>query len=114
MKITTEKFRKIASNLLGLLDREEINSIEDLEKKIGRKYDISSGEYIELFMRPSNSETFAHIISYIWEGSGIPIEARINTKLGYLQMIIKLQENIQNYAPFTEDPYGNIVQNRKI
>ena len=117
MRISKKKFRQIAENLLHFINKEQITRLEDLEAKLGKRYEIDKRrkgrkEFVEVSLRPSNLGTKAYTLSYIVEGSGIIIETRLNNILGYSQIIIKLGEVAPSYAPFSVDPYKNIAQNK--
>ncbi len=84
MKITHKELRKIAANLLSLINKDKIDSADSLEEKL-RSFpiidiDMGHSEYVSISKRPSE-EAFAYTLSYITPSSGIPMEIRINPTL---------------------------------
>lgn len=112
MKITKERIQATAKNLLAVLDEQRIISLSDLETRAEETFPISPGEYVQFSLRPSNHKTYAHTISYIIEGAGIPIEARINSALGYSAILLKTTSILDSYNAFSIDTYNNFLQNK--
>jgi hypothetical protein len=65
---------------------------------------------MEIRIRPSVSGTKALTISYVQQGLGIPLELKLNLALIYSEVILKMQEVLQGYAPFAQDVFGNLAQ----
>ncbi len=114
MRISLDDIRNIARNFLEVLSREGIQSNGDLEKRIGETFSLSSEDFVTIVLRPSDLGTSAYSVSYIRHGTGIPVELRINEKLDYSRVCIKLQERIDGYLPFGSDIFGNIAQDKEI
>ncbi len=112
MKIKADDIRMFASGFLKILEEQEVKSAQDLERLIGKEFKIEQKEsdFLSFTNRPSNLSTMAYTISYIRPGSGIPIELKINSSLNYSQVIIKTQELIEDYTPFSVDTFENIIQ----
>jgi len=113
--ITPEKLKQIVGDVLDFLKREDINSIESLEKRLGESFDVKRGDHIiQIESRPSESGSEAYTISYIIPAGGIPIEIRLNPNLNYSKIIIKTKSGLNDYKPFTSDYFGNIIQDKII
>ena len=113
MKITHKELKKIATNLLSIINKEKIDHVDSLEEKLRSSIminiDMGDGEYVSISKRPSN-EAFAYTFSYITPNSGIPMEIRINPTLNYTKVIIKDERLVDGYQKFAIDPFGNKVQ----
>jgi hypothetical protein len=117
MKISKKRLKEIASTLLDVMDLEDISSVESLELKIGKEVHLSKIEpdYVSFEKRPSNNTTKAYVISYIVPGGEVPLEIRLNPTLKYTLFILKRRGlPINGYNSFATDPYGNLVQSKKI
>lgn len=122
MKITIPQIKVISAEFLRVLDSGEVNSIEDLEALAGSKIDLvvatnlDSGacDFMEFNLSPSNEKTQAITASYIIPGAGTPLETKINKRLGYSTVTIKLCAHILGYDPFATDNSGNMMQNKMI
>ena len=113
--ITPEKLKQIARSVLDFLKREDINSIESLEKRLGESFDIKRGDHIiQIESRPSESGGEAYTIIYIIPAGGIPIEIRLNPNLDYSKIIVKTKSGLNDYKPFASDYFGNIIQDKII
>jgi hypothetical protein len=119
MKITREKLSEIAGEFLAVLEKEEVKTTRDLESLAGQAIPlVGENNYLIVGWRNSNARTMAIDASYIIQHrkgkveGGIPLNLRINSQLGYSQVIVKVQENIIGYESFAEDTFGNIVQSR--
>lgn len=114
MKITKTELRKIAGNFLGLLERENLRTTNDLEARLGERFLINeeAQDFVSITLRPSNLSTQAYIISYIRSQSGIPVELKVNPILDYTQVILKAQDSLEGYSQFGFDAFGNIQQNK--
>jgi hypothetical protein len=116
MKISGDELGKIAQTILDLLEKEGISSISSLEARISRKTNtiVNSSDRISFELRPSVDKTQAYTLSYTREGTGIPIEIRINPAKGYTKIILKTEKELKGYEPFLYDIFDNIVQERRI
>ncbi len=115
MKIDAQEIKQMAKKFLSVLDREGIQTNEDLEEKLGKNFTLeNSQDFISIVSRPSNCETIAYTISYTRPGTGIPIELEINEQLNYSQIILKAQEKLEGYSHFHSDQFNNLVQNKVI
>jgi len=114
--ITDEEIKEIANRILSFLEKEEINSVESLEKRLGSVFDVEGQRKhrIELESRPSNLKTQAYTLSYVIPGKGIPIEIRMNPTLRYSNMIVKSINKLKEYTGVLQDPFGNIIQEKAI
>jgi len=112
MKISREDLAKYAERFLGVLNAEGISSWEGLSRVLERSFPVCDGESVWIGLRPSNGLTYAHTLSYVAEGVGIPIEIRLNRDLGYTKVIIKMQEELAKYAVCAMDHLRNMVQER--
>ncbi len=113
MEITLKDIGKFAAEFLHVLEREDINSSEVLEKRAQRgrqEFMINVQESLVIMLRPSQMVTLACTMSYTVQGVGIPIELRINKQLDYTKSIIKSIKIIPEYSKFAEDEFGNIIQ----
>lgn len=115
-KITREEIKDIAKEVLSFLERNGINDVSDLERRVGTVSGVANkpGDVITVENRPSNENTTACTISYITSGYGIPMEARLNTKLHYTKITIKGKFQSRSYTPFSYDTFGNLVQGREL
>ncbi len=114
MKITHKELRKIAANILSLINKDKIDSADYLEEKLRSSpiidIDMAHSEFVSISKRPSEEGTFAYTLSYIIPSSGIPMEIRINPTLNYTRLIIKDQELVDGYQKFAIDFFDNKVQ----
>ena len=70
---------------------------------------------IEVFLAPSNGGTNAHDISFNDPPRGVPLAVKINPVLGYTKIMVKGNfEMGDGYIPFAQDPFGNVVYNKRI
>ncbi|MEK6897095.1 MAG: hypothetical protein AABW93_01045 [Nanoarchaeota archaeon] len=111
--ITKKDLQKYSSEILGMIEREKIGSISELEEKIGESFPTPEG-LIQLESRPSTKGSLAITISYIIDGKGIPIEIRLNPEQNYSLFFVKSEEEIESYNPELVDPLGNVIQSKKI
>ena len=116
MKISKEELGRTSKGLIDFLDENNLNSVRDIEKLLGRRFVVNKKlDYVNIELRPSNFGTSAHTISYIVPYlQGIPLEIKINQVLSYSQLIIKAYEEIDGYMPFSTDIFDNIIQARRI
>jgi len=113
MKITLKDIGKFAAEFLHVLQRENINSSELLEKRVQRgrqEFTINVQESLVIMLLPSQKGTLECTMSYTVQGVGIPIELRINKELDYTKSTIKSIKIIPEYSRFAKDEFGNIVQ----
>ena len=114
--ITHEDLKRYSSEMLDLLEREKIDDIEGLQKRVGESFVASDG-IIQLEARPSGSKIIATDValtmSYIIEGKGIPLEIRLNHNSAYSRIILKSQDRIEDYSPIGFDSVGsNVIQSK--
>jgi hypothetical protein len=115
MQITREKLSQSARSLIRLFNEENICSIEDTQKLLGRMIPVrdSSPDYVETTLRPSNLRTRALTISYTLPYIEIiPLEIKVNPTFNYAQIIIKMLSEVQGYRAFSGDVFANITQYR--
>ena len=111
--IKREDLRRYSLEVLNMLEREKIDSIAELERRLGESFSTSEG-LIQLESRPSRDSSTALTISYIVKGKGIPIEVRLNPEHHYSLFFVKSEEKIDDYNPELLDPLGNVIQSKKI
>jgi hypothetical protein len=114
MKIYPTDIVQASSELLKIIEKEKIETIEDLKGMMGKSITINPKDSIQFRKSPSNFGTTAYTTSYVRLGAGIPLEFKVNTRLDYTQIILKAQTNIKPYETFAIDPFNNKVQNRVI
>ncbi|MCH8945426.1 MAG: hypothetical protein IIA85_00695 [Nanoarchaeota archaeon] len=113
MKLSKKDIKVISAEFLELLDGESVFKNKDLERMIGKVINGTNPKDKLVFdNRPSNLGTMAYTISYVREGTGIPLEIKMNPSLDYSQVIIKLQESLVGYDSFARDSLGNIAQTK--
>ena len=108
-----EDISKYSKRILNLMDEQGINSGKILEDRIGIYLMDNKGKII-IELRPSNSDTVAHTISYIDYNNGIPIELRVNYELCYSTIILKSDYLAEGFELFERDAFGNFMQYRKM
>lgn len=113
MRITPADLATIAKSFLRLLEQENVTTCQDLERRLGSRHEIKgTRDFISFTRRPSDLNTSTYTISYVREGTGVPIELKINADLDYTNIILKFTGRLQNYAPFALDIFDNLIQNR--
>ena len=114
--VTKEEIGEYSSQILELLERERINSIKGLEKRLGKSFEVQDG-IVKLEERPLGlgpiPTGLAHTISYIVEGKGIPIEISLNLTDNYVFMIVKSSSELEDYSKNFYDEAGNIIQSKR-
>lgn len=116
MKFSLEEISTIAVRFLNLLESEKIFDIPCIENRIGKTIQLEDNDCIifdkkEHFYPLSTS----YIIDYKREGSGIPIEIRVNKTGDYTNIIIKASEIIGGYYQFfSADSFGNLPQSKTL
>jgi hypothetical protein len=116
MLLSKSDLGRIAANFLEVLARERINTLENIKSRLGTKLGLNNGMPDEIKFGVGNSRngTKTWFIDYCRGRLGIPIEMRFNRKLSYSQSIVKCEQEIKGYSQFLMDPYGNIVQAKKM
>lgn len=120
MSVQPKDLKRIARSFLNIMERADVISLLDLEGVSEKTFPIEgkTNEYVSVSFTPSSNQIRAYTksptLSYIIEGTGIPLEVKINSFEGYSKIIVKTQISIPDYYPFAVDRYGNIVQNKKI
>ncbi|MBI5061244.1 MAG: hypothetical protein HZB67_02940 [Candidatus Aenigmarchaeota archaeon] len=112
MKISKEMFGSIAGDVSHFLEEAKISHPSDLDCIMGQEIYREDDAYVLIESRPSTVGTTAHIISYIKPGAGIPLEIRINERIGYADVIVKGAFRVPGYEPFAQDPFGNTAQEK--
>ena len=113
--ITREEISDVAKRLRIFLDRKKIESVKDLEKKVGESFPVLGsrpGHLITMEIRPSDFGSLAYTISYIIPKKGIPIEVRVNPGMNYSKVILKTESRLNGYDVFARDEFGNVIQIR--
>ena len=114
---TREEISDVARRLRVFLDRKEIESVKDLEKKMGQAFSVPGGgpgDLITMEIRPSDFGSTAYTISYITPKKGIPIEVSVNPGMNYSRVILKAELRLKDYTTFAYDRFGNHIQDRII
>lgn len=117
MEISQEYVKRAAKEVLEVLKIWDVNSREDLEKKIDSSFsfDNSPGK-IKLTCTPKNDYSIVYNtqgVNPIWEGIrgvGVPLELIIYLKKGYSYIFLKSQERIKGYTCFDRDYFYNLMQ----
>jgi len=109
-EIQVKDIRDIAEKVLIFLDEQGITDIDSLQSKIGEEYPLNDEAKIAIEMRPSDWQVDALTLSYITLGLGVPLECRLNPPLSYYRILLKAKTRIQDYACFSTDDFGNIIQ----
>ena len=112
MKIYLTDIVQASSELLKVLEKEKVESNNDLQRMRDRVIVINERDLVEFKKAPSTYRTSMYITSYIRSGSGIPIELRVNPNFNYSLIILKTQTQVAQYDTFAMDPFKNIVQNK--
>lgn len=114
MLISKLHLKKYIENFLEVLNRENILSIFDIEKKLNERFEVQedSTHFVSIGLIPSNLGTGAYTISYNVTLVGIPVEIKLNQELRYSMIIVKSSEEIYGYSIFAQDPNKNLVQNK--
>ena len=110
----------LSEEFLETLKENGISSHEDLERMLGESFATKNG-FIQLEERPSGlgvralgggiiTSDIAHVMSYIIEEFGIPIEVRMNPKSKYSLITVKSIDDIEGYGPLLYDDLGNCIQ----
>ena len=115
--ITREDIGRYSTEMLDLIDREKIDSVEGLQARLGESFEARDG-IIQLEARPGGGSLFPTDIvltmSYILTDKAIPLEIRINQAGDYSRIILKSKDMIQSYGPFQRDVQGNMAQDKKM
>ncbi len=114
MAISLEELERIAGKLVTFIGENKIASLYDLDHLLGKRFALDCREGISIELCPSNKGTKAYTLSYLIEGAGVPIEARINPRLNYSKILIKSEKKLVGYSEFARDAFGNHVQCKDI
>ena len=114
MKVTKQRLGEIAGTLISALKEFKVDTAQDITRLMNVKIIISKREMIIGEERFSNNGTTAQTISYAVDGTGIPLELKINPALNYTKIILKSEEQIPEYSPFMIDRFGNVMQDLKM
>src|SRR3990172_5282094 len=113
MKVSFEELQKAAKNVLEICSKERIATASDLEKRMGQTISLDP-DMMTFEMRPSNYRTQAYTLSYTNPEGGILVEIKLNPDLGYSRIILKSQDPVKGYSPFSHDRFGNIQQEKML
>ncbi|MDD5193176.1 MAG: hypothetical protein PHF67_01175 [Candidatus Nanoarchaeia archaeon] len=118
MVFTLADIGTTAGRFLGVLDREEVRSLDDMRTRVGRTFETG---YVGQVLFDRKEHKFAkpvstsYIASYVMGSAGIPIEVRVNDS-GFAIVILKAERLVEGYGhlfpgrPFS-DNFGNLYQN---
>lgn len=117
MKFSLEEISIIAEKILNFLEKESINSENDIRSRVGKIVILENNDYLVFDKKehfpPKHLLSTSYIIDYSREGSGIPIEIRVNKISDYTNFIIKTDEIIIGYSQFfSADVFGNKPQTK--
>ena len=104
----------VASEILSFLAWKDIRDVADLGSLMGYHHMHGSKDTIIVERRPSDQGTTARVVSYVIPNIGIPLELRANDTLCYTMLIAKGDFELPDYESFEMDPYGNIIQSKRI
>lgn len=115
MKFSKSDLARFSERILRVIDKEKIRSVPDLDARVGRTFQVEDfpEDSISIEKRQSVEGTTALIVSYNAPNYGVPIEVRVNAGLRYSKIHLKVEETLPRYAPFSEDKFGNIIQDRR-
>ena len=114
MKFSLEEIGIITEKFSDFLERENIHSENDIKTRLGKAIRLENRDYI-LFDKKEHfyPRSTSYIVDYSREGSGIPIEIRVNKTTDSTVIIIKANEIIVGYTPFFRaDVFVNIPQTK--
>ncbi len=113
MAIGKQELTRIIDRTLNVLEREKVLSLKDLAENVGKEYELEEveGESIKITLEPSQMNTKAYRISYIMPDSTVPLEIRINPEFKYTRFVLRVQEQIFGFNPYT-DSEGRQCQNK--
>lgn len=101
----------IARRLLSYAEEQGIRTSDDVVRATP-SFVRRGADALEFSLRPSEGGSRAYTLSYISPGKGIPLEVRMNRTLGYSQVIMKADQVVEGYTPFSSDGRGAIHQAR--
>lgn len=107
----------IAEDTLKILDENNIHSMEDLTKNIGKMFSIENSPenyFIRILERPSNQNTNAIVLEYNQNSTGIILNTVSNKKLDYSQIMVKRKFRFKDYQCFGGDQFRNKSMFKKI
>ena len=115
MIVTLQDLRKYSAETLAFLEKRGIATAQDFESHVNTETPVNQAPspLFRISLRPSNLGTQALSLEYVFpEIRSIPLNIRANPSLQYVQFILKCQEQIPEYAPFSEitgrqDEFGN-------
>jgi len=111
--ITPEKLGKIAKDILNFLEKEEINSIQNLEGRLGEFFGVGERGDILIESKISGPKE-DYTINYINYELGIPFEIRMNSYTSNSKIIVKTNKELDNYESRGSDSFGNIIQEKSM
>ena len=111
--ISQEYLGVLSGEFLETLEESGISSHDSLQRMLGESFTTTKG-IIQLEARPSGRglvpSSIAHVMSYIIDKVGIPIEVRMNVQSGYSTITVKSIDDIKGYGSFLHDDFGNLIQ----
>lgn len=119
MRIDKAKLVEVRNSLVGLLDRQDIRTTQDLKRFEGQAFPIEGKPYDYVIVERSSSNfgtsvlSMAYVITKTDEGrvgGGVPINVYMNQELGYSKIILKCTSFLEGYMPFIQDAFGNLAQ----
>lgn len=106
----------LSGEFLETLEESGISSHDSLQRMLGESFTTTKG-IIQLEARPSGRglvpSSIAHVMSYIIDKVGIPIEVRMNVQSGYSTIRVKSIDDIEGYQHLFYDGVGNLIQETK-
>lgn len=111
MKITLAQLQIYANNFLNTLNKNKINSLEDLSESRTIQVNDNSNEFLKIESKVS--EHTGYITTYhLSDTSIIPIQGVINPSAPFSNMKINCETTLilPNYDHITEDNLGNKTQ----
>ncbi|MEK6906585.1 MAG: hypothetical protein AABW81_03115 [Nanoarchaeota archaeon] len=118
MKISSTDLKKISREFLTVLEAENIQTVGDLDSRVGTSVLINDSEkyksHVSFARKDSIHDTFAYVVSYNSPDYGMALEVKINTALKYSKVILKLDGVLNGYKPYFTDRIGNRFQMKRI
>lgn len=115
MSLYKEILDNFIANFLEFTKDFEINTLSDIETMLNSKVGIeNSSDFVEIQSSLSDFGTKACTLSYVHSDKGIVLGVKINGKLKYSKIFVKLNSYLDGYTAFGVDGFGNIQQEKKI
>lgn len=116
MKVTRQDIRNAAETLLSFIEKQKIETVKDLEKRVGMTYLKGSVKIIATPNAPGMTpDTFAAVYCDAFNPGGI-LRAGITPSLGLVKMVIKMGTylNELGYHHYNLDGQDNIAQKKEV